>query len=171
MGKLENLYQLIEKENIKLEILDSLPDHIDGMYLKSESSYPIIVINKRIENDSMKFKIVLAEELGHHFTSVGDSRVMFNSYTRRLQLDKSEITALKWATEFLLPIDRLKEAFLKMHNRQIDGVTQELEVPHEFLLARLKFLSHKFDYIDLDDKKAILLTTLPNICTIEKIAE
>ena len=64
MGQLEKLYQLIEEENIKLEILDSLPDHIDGMYLKSESSYPIIVINKRIENDSMKFKIVLAEEQG-----------------------------------------------------------------------------------------------------------
>lgn len=171
MGKLEKLYKLIEKENIKLEILNSLPDHIDGMYLKSESSYPIIVINKKIENDSMKFKIVLAEELGHHFTSVGDSRVMFNSYTRRLQLDKSEITALKWATEYLLPIDKLKEAFLKMHYRKIDSITQELEVTQEFLLARLKFLSHRFDYIDLDDKKAILLTTLPNICTIEKLAE
>ena len=171
MGKLEKLYKLIEKENIKLEILNSLPDHIDGMYLKSESSYPIIVINKKIENDSMKFKIVLAEELGHHFTSVGDSRVMFNSYTRRLQLDKAEIKALKWATEYILPIDKLKEAFLKMHYRQIDSITSELEVPHEFLLARLKFLSHRFDYIDLDDKKAILLAALPNICTIEKLAE
>ena len=171
MGKLENLYKLIEEENIKLEILDSLPNHIDGMYLKSESSYPIIVINKRIENDSMKFKIVLAEELGHHFTSVGDSRVMFNSYTRRLQLDKSEITALKWATEYVLPLEKLKPAFFYFYYRQIDSITQELEVTQEFLLARLKFLSHRFDYIDLDDKKAILLTTLPNICTIEKLAE
>ncbi len=28
MGKLENLYKLIEKEKTKLEILDSLPNHI-----------------------------------------------------------------------------------------------------------------------------------------------
>ena len=169
MGKLEKLYKLIERENIKLEILDSLPDHIDGMYLKSESSYPIIVINKKLENDSMKFKIVLAEELGHHFTSVGDSSVMFNSYAKRLQLDKAEIQALKWATEYILPIDKLKPAFLKMHNRQIDSIYNELEVPHEFLLARLKFLSHRFDCIDLDKNTALLLTTLPNIYTIANV--
>lgn len=84
MEKLDKLYKLIEGENIKLEILDSLPDYIDGIYLKSESSYPIIVMNKKIEKDSMKFKIVLDEELGHNFTSVGDSKAMFNSYNRRL---------------------------------------------------------------------------------------
>lgn len=169
MGKLEKLYQLIEKENIKLEILDSLPNHIDGMYLKSESSYPIIVINKKLENDSMKFKIVLAEELGHHFTSVGDSRVMFNSYTKRLQLDKSEIRALKWATEYLLPLEKLKPAFLKMHYRKIDSVTEELEVPHDFLLARLKFLSRQFDFINLDKKTMLLLTTFPNVYTAQVV--
>ncbi|MPM91103.1 hypothetical protein SDC9_138229 [bioreactor metagenome] len=92
---------------------------------------------------------------------------MFNSYTRRLQLDKSEITALKWATEFLLPIDKLKEAFIKMHYRKIDSTYDELEVPHEFLMARLNFLSKQYDYIDLDDKVGLLLTMLPTVYTSE----
>lgn len=171
MGRIEDLHQLIENENIILDITENLPENVDGIYLKSKDSFPIIGININIVQDKLKYSMVLAEELGHHFTSVGDSTVMFNSYRKRLQLDKSEITALKWATEYLLPIDKLKEAFLKMHYRQIDSITSELEVPHDFLLARLKFLSHRFDYIDLDDKKAILLTALPNICTIEKLAE
>ena len=171
MGRIEDLHQLIESENIILDITEKLPENVDGIYLKSNDSFPIIGINSNIVQDKIKYSIILTEELGHHFTSVGDSRVMFNSYTKRLQLDKSEIRALKWATEYLLPLEKLKPAFLKMHYRQIDSITQELEVTQEFLLARLKFLSHRFDYIDLDDKKAILLTTLPNICTIEKLGD
>lgn len=168
MGKIEKIYQLIEIENIKLEILDSLPDHIQGMYLKDEFSHPIIVINKSIVYDALKLKIVLAEELGHHFTSVGDSSVMFNSYTKRIQLDKSEIRALKWATEYLLPLDKLKDAFIKMHYRKIDNIYDELEVPEEFLMARLNFLSKQNDFINLDNKCNLLLTMYPNIYTSEK---
>lgn len=168
MGKIEKIYQLIEIENIKLEILDSLPDHIQGMYLKDEFSHPIIVINKSIVDDALKLKIVLAEELGHHFTSVGDSSVMFNSYTKRIQLDKSEIRALKWATEYLLPLDKLKDAFIKMHYRKIDNIYDELEVPEEFLMARLNFLSKQNDFINLDNKCNLLLTMYPNIYTSEK---
>lgn len=170
MGRIEDLHQLIENENIILDITDKLPGNVDGLYFRSDNSFPVISVNANIAHDNIKYSIVLAEELGHHFTSVGDSSVMFNSYAKRLQLTKAEVKALKWATEYILPIDKLKTAFLKMHNKQIDNITQELEVTQEFLLARLKFLSHKFDYIDLDDKKAILLTTLPSICTIEKIA-
>lgn len=169
MGRIEDLHQLIECENIILDITENLPENVDGIYLKSSDSFPIIGINCNIVNDKMKYSIVLAEELGHHFTSVGDSSVMFNSYAKRLILDKSEIRALKWATEYLLPLEKLKPAFLKMHNRQIDSIYSELEVPHEFLLARLKFLSHRFDCIDLDENTALLLTTLPNIYTIANV--
>ena len=169
MGRIEDLHQLIKSENIVLDITDMLPSNVDGIYLKSDDSFPVIGINRNIVNDKIKYSIVLAEELGHHFTSVGDSSVMFNSYAKRLQLDKAEIQALKWATEYILPIDKLKPAFLKMHNRQIDSIYNELEVPHEFLLARLKFLSHRFDCIDLDENTALLLTTLPNIYTIANV--
>lgn len=169
MGRIEDLHQLIESENIILDITDMLPYNVDGIYLKSDASFPVIGINRNIISDKIKYSIVLAEELGHHFTSVGDSSVMFNSYAKRLQLDKAEIQALKWATEYILPIDKLKPAFLKMHNRKIDSIYNELEVPHEFLLARLKFLSHRFDCIDLDENTALLLTTLPNIYTIANV--
>ena len=169
MGRIEDLHLLIERENIILDITENLPENVDGIYLKSNDSFPIIGINYNIVNDKMKYSIVLAEELGHHFTSVGDSSVMFNSYSKRLILDKSEIRALKWATEYILPLEKLKPAFLKMHNRQIDSIYNELEVPHEFLLARLKFLSHRFDCIDLDENTALLLTTLPNIYTIANV--
>ena len=169
MGRIEDLHQLIKSENIVLDITDMLPSNVDVIYLKSDDSFPVIGINRNIVNDKIKYSIVLAEELGHHFTSVGDSSVMFNSYAKRLQLDKAEIQALKWATEYILPIDKLKPAFLKMHNRQIDSIYNELEVPHEFLLARLKFLSHRFDCIDLDKNTALLLTTLPNIYTIANV--
>lgn len=169
MGRIEDLHLLIERENIILDITENLPENVDGIYLKSSDSFPIIGINCNIVNDKMKYSLVLAEELGHHFTSVGDSSVMFNSYSKRLILDKSEIRALKWATEYILPLEKLKPAFLKMHNRQIDSIYNELEVPHEFLLARLKFLSHRFDCIDLDENTALLLTTLPNIYTIANV--
>lgn len=165
MGIIENLHKQVEAENIILDITNKLPDNVDGIYIKSDDSFPIIGINENVIQDRMKYKLVLAEELGHHFTSVGDSSVMFNAYTKRIQLDKSEIRALKWATEYILPLDKLKDAFIKMHYRKIDNIYDELEVPRDFLLARLKFLSRQYDFIELDEKVKLLLTTFPSVYT------
>lgn len=172
MNKIETLQQLIKDEGIILKYTNMLHPDIYGNYFNHPMlEKPIISIsNKIIENHYLHLQ-TLAEELGHHFTSYGNSIKLFNSYSNRIELNKYEKKALKWATEYLLPLDKLKESFLKLHHRKIDNISDELEVTKDFLLVRLMFLSHKCDYIDLDNKTAILLTTLPNICTIEKLAE
>lgn len=169
MGKIEKIYKIIEKENIKLEILDSLPNHIEGMYLRDDDSYPIIVINKKIVDDRKRLNIVLAEELGHHFTSIGDSSVMFNSYSQRIKLSRGENKALRWATEFLLPLDEIKEAFIRYEKYGIEEVLDKLEVDRDFFIKRLEFISKYRQFLDLGNGDVLSLASLPNIFVIKKL--
>lgn len=169
MGKIEKIYEIIDNENIKLEILDSLPDHVEGMYLKDDDSYPIIAINKKIVDDRKKLSMVLAEELGHHFTSIGDSSVMFNSYSQRIKLSSGENKALRWATEFLLPLDEIKEAFIRYEKYGIEEVLDRLEVDRDFFIKRLEFISKYRTYTEIDSNTILDLSSLPNINIIRKL--
>lgn len=169
MGKIEEMYKLIEEENIILDITDKLPDDVDGIYIKDSSSYPIIGINKRIEPYNKKYKMILAEELGHHFTSTGDSSVMFNSYSQRINLSRGENKALRWATEFLLPLDEIKEAFIRYEKYGIEEVLDRLEVDRDFFIKRLEFISKYRQFLDLGNGSILSLASLPNIFVIKKI--
>jgi len=50
----------------------------------------------------------LAEELGHHFTTTGNrfSQPHFR-YRDRLLVSKNEYRAVRWAAEYLIPLDKL----------------------------------------------------------------
>ena len=81
------------------------------MYLSFKGNRsPVIIVSKHIKNIAF-LRCVLAEELGHYFTSMG--LVVAQSYfvyQDRINISKTEHRALKWAAECLIPIDELKEA-------------------------------------------------------------
>ncbi|HZJ76606.1 MAG TPA: ImmA/IrrE family metallo-endopeptidase [Oscillospiraceae bacterium] len=159
--KLEMLFDLAEKENIIVEYVDFSPT-IQGIYYKADGCLPIIGINESIVSDKKLFTCVLAEELGHHFTSIGDSSAECYSLADRINLNKIELVALKWATEYLLPLDEIIDA-VKKGIENMEKLSDFLGVTDGFLLERFKFIAKKQPYIRIQEDLSIILTNLPNV--------
>lgn len=164
--KLQILFDLIEKEKIVIEYVDFSPT-IQGIYYKADGCLPIIGINENIVSNKKLFTCVLAEELGHHFTSIGDSTAESYSIAGRISLNKTELAALKWATEFLLPLEEIKR-LVKKGVTNIDDLADLLNVTNEFLIERFRFISKKQAHIKIKEDLLIILTNLPNIYLYEK---
>ena len=167
--KLKNLFDLIEKENIIVEYVD-FSSTIQGIYYKADGCLPIIGINENIVSNKKLFACVLAEELGHHFTSVGDSPAECYSLADKMNLSRTELTALKWAAEYLLPLDEIVDA-IKKGIENIEELSDFLGVTGEFLLERFKFIAKKQPYIKIQKNLFITLTNLPNIYLYEGYQE
>ncbi|MDI9476935.1 MAG: ImmA/IrrE family metallo-endopeptidase [Natronincolaceae bacterium] len=159
--KLEMLFDLIEKENIAVEYMDFSPT-IQGIYYKADGCLPIIGINENIVSNRKLFTCVLAEELGHHFTSTGDSTTECYSFVDKINLGKTELAALKWAAEYLLPLDEIVGA-IKKGIKNIEELSDFLGVTDEFLLEGFRFMAKKQSFIKIQEDLFIALTNLPNI--------
>ena len=58
-----------------------------------------------------KYRSVLAHELGHHFTTIGNTLpCMMYSYSSCLNSGRAEYRANKWAADHLIPSDKLATA-------------------------------------------------------------
>lgn len=71
MHKLSKLFDLVESENIdfffaNLKLVNKL-----GLY-SSKDNHSVIAIDYTLKYNKIALTEVLAEELGHHFTTVGD---------------------------------------------------------------------------------------------------
>ncbi len=106
------LFALAEKEGIKIEWWDFEPP-LEAVYLAIPDMPPVIgLANSLYHSPRAYFRYVLAEELGHHFTTVGYRipRIYFH-YRDRMEVSRVEFRALKWAAQWLMPSDKLLRAF------------------------------------------------------------
>jgi Zn-dependent peptidase ImmA (M78 family) len=106
-----DMFALAESEGITVDFIDFAPP-INGLYYAADDLSPAIGLAKRIENDQSLLRCVFAEELGHHFTSVGDylPKECYN-YADRLKVSKIEYRAMRWAAQYLMPLDKLYVCF------------------------------------------------------------
>ncbi|MEK5390171.1 ImmA/IrrE family metallo-endopeptidase [Margalitia sp. FSL K6-0131] len=118
LSECNNLDIYVQEEYIK--------GAIKGLY-----SDNVIWINKKIKNTIEK-ACILAEELGHHFTSGGDILDQ-NTIINR----KQELKARSWAYEKLIPLRKIVQA-------QKDGVKNRFELA-EYLGVTEDFLQHALD--------------------------
>lgn len=133
----EQLEQKTYENNIIL-IKTYLPRGIKGNYF-ANTDYQIntITLSKRLKTTHEKCT-VLAEELGHHYTTHKD---LF-SVSKTIQ-DKYERRACEWAVNELVSLNRLIDAW-------IDGVrtpwdlAEYLDVTEPFLYSALKIHSEKY---------------------------
>lgn len=157
MNKLNKLFYLIESENIdfffaNLKLVNKL-----GLY-SCKDGYGVIVIDYTLKYNKIALTEVLAEELGHHFTTVGDFSNI-NTYQDMLKHNKSENMALKWATEFLISEEEICN--LVLENITAEEMAERCEVSLGFFLKRLEFLSKKRDFLYLNNGSKLVLTNLP----------
>lgn len=106
---LEKLYNLAEKENVK--IYDFYFDEdINGMYLNYDKLNVIALNYKNIDNSKQE-KCVLSEELGHYYM---DATYNYSNINKIIY-DKQEYRARKWSYYAIIPFENLKLAILNRH--------------------------------------------------------
>lgn len=124
---------LKEAEAINVDVYEkSLSQRIKGLYGDN-----VIWINKNLSTTIEK-ACVLAEELGHHYTSVGD--ILDQSITENR---KQEKRARSWAYEKLVPLERLVQAFEAGCKNRYE-LAEYLDVTEEFLQAALDRYKEKY---------------------------
>lgn len=105
---LENLYNLAERENIK--VYNWQIEDTDGMYV-NYNNINAIALNYNELGTYIDEKCTLAEELGHYYMDATYPA----STTDKILRSKQEYRAKKWSYYVLIPIEKLKSAILKRH--------------------------------------------------------
>lgn len=105
------LIEIANRHGIGIEYWNFKPP-LEAVYLVHPAMPPYIGISTSIRSNRAHLRCVLAEELGHHFTSVGNvipSELYL--YRDRLRTSQVEYRAMKWAAQHLLPRAKIKYAF------------------------------------------------------------
>ncbi len=134
-----DMFKIAFNAGIRIEYWDFSPP-LEGIYLAIPNLPPVIGISNRLCECGPNFRCVLAEELGHHFCTVGNTLPQqFYHYRNRLCVSQSEYRALKWAAEYLMPEDELGEAF---HSGCIEAwsIAEWFNVTEEMVRFRLNLL-------------------------------
>ena len=111
-----------------------LPENMKGLYVE-QSHTKIILLSKNIETDRER-KCVLAEEIGHYESTVGDildQDILINR--------KQELTARRIAYEKLLPLDQIIAAHET--STTYEELLDILDVTHEFYDEAMNYYNNK----------------------------
>lgn len=168
MTKLDMLYNLANKHNIQIHFFDLTATGCLGLNIEKENMPSMIFLDNSLKKDKNKHIEVLAEELGHYFTTVGTSVGNIKTYSDKLELNKVENKADKWATNFLVT----DEEIISLVNKNITDINEMAEilsVPYEIILKKLKNLSITKQYLDLGNGNYLILSNFPNLMIYQDI--
>lgn len=122
---MERMLALAEEQGIIVKYHD-FADPIKGIYWAESDMPPVIGLNKGLRSNTPLLRCVMAEELGHHFTTVGHCVPReFYHHSMRTRIHKAEYKALRWAAKYLIPLDKLEGAW-------IDGLANVGELAEHF---------------------------------------
>lgn len=162
MTKLEKLFNLAEKEGIEIYYKDLKILGFLGLYIECYESPSMILLDDSLKNNDEKAYKILLEELGHHYTSCGDSISCVDTYLDKLKISKCEIKAEKWLCHYLISTPDLIDAINK-YPTSVEDICDYLNVGIEMLLSKLKFLSLETKSLCLGNNRFLSLTNLPNM--------
>jgi Zn-dependent peptidase ImmA (M78 family) len=158
---LEELESLVDFYNIDLSIVPMDP-LIHGYYLH-DTDGSFILINTCIE-DTRTYKCVLAEEIGHHLTTVGD--ILPHGYpsssAASSNVNRQELKAMRWATEFLMPTDEVLSFISSQIGLSMDSLASHFEVAESFVLEKFRFMAREKLSWGLDQERVLVLSGLPS---------
>ena len=89
----------------------------------------------------MKHIEVLAEELGHCYTTCGNFTTTLLHYRDRIELNRCEIKALRWACNYLIS-DKDVLSLSSQTNNYYE-MSEILGVPYNLLIQKINFMSLK----------------------------
>lgn len=149
MKNLNDIFKIITKENIILEEINLKYKNILGIYFKVPGIQPCIGIEKSIVNNKSTYLSVLAEELGHHFTTSNNLTAECFTYSDKIQITKQEKKAKIWAANFLIDDAEFIQALYKSIST-IDDMAAHFNVTKQIIEYKLLAISldeNKFNNI------------------------
>lgn len=130
---MERMIELARSEHIIVEPAD-FPYPLRGIYI-DDGKMKLIGIAKDIDTLAER-RSVLAEELGHHFTSVGNATVC-HCYADRISIDKAERKAMVWACHYLVPEHDLDKA-VQIGHVSLSDLAEYFTVTERFMAFCIK---------------------------------
>lgn len=169
MVETEALENIISKCRLT-KVVHALPKSVLGYYFSDLEDY-IVLINESILSDYKLYRVVLAEEIGHHMTTIGDiTPRKYMCYRDRLTIDKQELLALKWATDFLIPTASLLTAIRDKLVTSIHELVEYFNVTHEFLSRKFEFMGRQNPMWDIGEDRVLCLHNLPAVHIFKKFS-
>lgn len=132
MNKFEELCQIASDTNVDIIDYPFTSKRIKGLYCDGT-----IALNRDIYIESER-TCVLAEELGHHYTTVGDIMDQTDITNR-----KQERRARIWAYHKLLSLNDLIDSYKCGCQNQFE-IAEHLNVTEEFLIDCLTYYKEKY---------------------------
>lgn len=132
MNKLERLEQEAFEDSVRVHDYYLGEETLKGIYIDGN-----VAINTSV-NDNVEKACVLAEELGHHYTSVGDIIDMENAQNR-----KQERQARLWAYNKLIGLRGIIDAYEAGCQNGYE-IAEYLEVTEEYLADCIECYRDKY---------------------------
>lgn len=134
-----DLLRMAQREGITIE-WRKFDSSIEALYWSPKDNLYFIALNHRLRSDLPKARSILAEEMGHHFTSIGSCSPNCRfRYRNRVYVSKAEYQAMCWATRYLMPFDQLMKAY-KHGIREAWELATYFAVTEEVVRFRLEIL-------------------------------
>lgn len=162
MIKTEELIRLVFREGIILEHKPMTPA-VQGVYYNIEGLRAII-INEAVVERAVLYRSVLAEELGHHFTSIGDTtphRAM--SYRERTRYEKAERAAVRWAADTLMPTVLFTAVLGGLLPITLPAAAEAFAVEEYLVMAKLEAMAAEKHFWVLKGGRTLSLAALPDV--------
>lgn len=143
---MKKLWEIVERENICVRYQDfcNIPENIQGLYLYHKQIGPLIILDKQIQHSRRLHKCVLAEEIGHFYTSPRTNLlVSYTSVNLQVIESQDERKAIQWATDFLIPDHELIKALEKGY-RSCFELAEYFDVTESFMYRKLGLLKMCF---------------------------
>ena len=128
MNKLEELENEAFKSRINVQRAE-LPESISGLYYDDGTNQPLIALNECLKTKSEQ-TCVLAEELGHYYTSCGN--LLTDPSVSKAIIQKQETKAKRWAFSRLVSLKNIIKAYEAGCNNLYE-MAEYLSVTQDFL--------------------------------------
>lgn len=162
MKTIKQLMQLMSTNEITYSICP-LPEDVMGYY-QGDLDGDYILINEVLEDDYIKHKCVLAEEVGHYFTTIGVNEPLESiTYRKLLLINRQEEKALKWAIDYLIDTDVLLQYLSSDISASLEDLIDYFEVTNDYMIQKLHLMAREKLYWHIRDKHYLCLSNLPSI--------
>lgn len=127
-------------EGIEVEYMPLLPGKgLLGLYVRTEHGAAIVLDSSLPANPRLE-RCVMAEEMGHHYTVPGTSAfVACTSATLRTAHRRDEARAIRWACDYLIPVNDFLGA-LREGVTSVEDLADLFYVTPWMVQARFRFL-------------------------------
>lgn len=154
--------KVVLKEGIILEH-KTMTEAVNGVYYAAEGLHAIF-INEAVIDRPRLYRSVLAEELGHHFTSSGVSAPLrCMSYRDRIDHDRCELMALRWAADFLIPTEGLLAKLSGLRQVTLNALAAVFDAEEYLILRKLEAMAAQKKVWVLAGGKMLALHSYPDV--------